>query len=241
MNSPIGFILGSGWGGIIEKVKDQKESDFKTVFGQSTTVIGHAGKIVTGSISDKNVIILSGRFHTYEGYTSDEATKTVRYLHDQRVKKIIITSASGGLNPEYKVGELVILNDIISLFCQSPLSGMQFQNLSKPFSPEMKDKALKAANHARIPSQNGVYVYMKGPHFESFADKKALRILGADVVGMSTVPEVIMANHLGMDVLGLSLVTNLAFVEHSHKEVLNAAKNQEKSLKKFFLELIKII
>lgn len=241
MNSAIGFILGSGWGKVIKDVKIDKELLYSKIFGQKTTVPGHSDKAIFGTISEKKVIILSGRFHTYEGYSSYETTKTVRYLHDQGVRKIIITSAVGGLNPKYKVGDLVILNDIITLFCQSPLTGAQFQNLSEPFSQDLSKSAEQAAAQINLPLQKGVYAYMKGPHYETFADKMALRFLGADVVGMSTVPEVIMANHLDMEVLGLSLVTNLAFVKHSHKEVLAAVKNQEEKLRKFFLELIKML
>lgn len=241
MNSKIGLILGSGWGGIFEKVKNKKEKSFESVFGKKTTVEGHAGKIISGSLFEKNIIVLSGRFHTYEGYTSGEAVKTVRYLHEQGVKKIIITSASGALNPKYQVGDLVLLNDIISLFCQSPLSGSQFPDLSQPFDNRLSILAQKAAVETEISLQKGVYVYMRGPHFETYADKMALRFLGADVVGMSTVPEVIMANHLGMETLGLSMVTNLAFVKHDHRKVLQAVIDQKAQLKKFFLELIKNI
>lgn len=239
MNSPIGLILGSGWGKIIENIKNKKEKSFENLFGHKTTVVGHAGKVISGSLFAKKVIILSGRFHTYEGYTPNQVTKTVRFLQKNGVKKVIITSAVGALNPKYKVGDLVVLNDIITLFCQSPLTGSQFQNLSLPFSPKLIEAAQKSAVDTDITLQKGVYVYMKGPHYETFADKMALRFLGADVVGMSTVPEVIMANHLGMEVLGLSMVTNLAFVKHDHKEVLLAVKSQEQNLKKFFLKLIK--
>ncbi|MBI4066902.1 purine-nucleoside phosphorylase [Candidatus Gottesmanbacteria bacterium] len=239
MNSPIGFILGSGWGGIIKNLQEKKETPYKNIFGHSTTVVGHSGKTITGKIFGRSVILLSGRFHTYEGYSSSDVTKTVRYLHEQGVKKIIITSAAGALNPKYKVGDLVILHDMITLFCQSPLSGNQFQNLSEAFGQDLINSAQQAAIQANLCFQKGVYVYLKGPHFETFADKMALRFLGADVVGMSTVPEVIMANHLGMQILGLSLVTNLAFVKHDHKEVLQAVKNQEQNLKRFFINLLK--
>jgi len=241
MGGPIGFILGSGWGNIIENVKNKQEKSFKTIFGQETTVKGHSGKLITGSLFAKNLIILSGRFHTYEGYSSLQVVKTIQYLHDQGIKQVIITSASGGLNPKYQVGDLVILNDLITLLCQSPLSGSQFQNLSQPFSQKFIESAQKAAVETDISFQKGVYVYMKGPHYETYSDKMALQFLGADVVGMSTVPEVIMANYLGMEILGLSLVTNLAFVKHDHREVLQAVKNQELNLQKFFLKLIKIL
>jgi len=239
MNSPVGLILGSGWGKIIEDVKNKKEKGFEEVFGKKTTVPGHSGKIITGTLQGKKLIILSGRFHTYEGYSASEVTKTVKFLHQESVKKVIITSAAGALNPKYKVGDLIILKDLITIFCQSPLTGPQFQNLSQPFSPKLIKLAQKSTTEIKLPLQKGVYVYMKGPHFETFADKIALRLLGADVVGMSTVPEVIMANHLGMQVLGLSLVTNLAFVKHDHKAVLAVVKNQEEKLRNFFLTLIK--
>ena len=241
MNSPIGFILGSGWGGIIEKIKIRKEEGFKSVFGHKTTVLGHAGKIIYGSLFEKNIILLSGRYHTYEGYTPNEATKTIRYLHEKGVRQIIITSASGGLNPKYQVGDLVLLTDVVTLFCQSPLTGPQFPDLSQPFNPELNVKAEKAAVETGFSLHKGIYVYLRGPHYETYSDKMALRFLGADVVGMSTVPEVIMASHLGMQILGLPMVTNLAFVKHNHRKVLQAVINQTEKLNSFFLNLIKIM
>ncbi len=238
MNSPIGLILGSGWGGIIKDLQDKKEISYEKIFGHSTTVSGHSGKVIEGNLFGKKLIILSGRFHTYEGYSSSEAVKTVRFLDDHKIKEIIITAACGALNPKYSVGDLVILSDIITLFCQGPLLGPKFQDLSQPFNQKLIKSAEKSASETDISFQKGVYVYMKGPHYETFADKMALRFLGADVVGMSTVPEVILANHLRMEVLGLSMVSNLAFVKHDHHEVLLEAKNQEANLKKFFLRLI---
>lgn len=241
MNPPVGLILGSGWGGITGELTDKKETSFEKIFKRTTTVPGHSGKIITGKLFQKNLLILSGRFHTYEGYSAAEVSETVKYLHKTGVKKIIITSASGALNPNYRVGDLVILHDLITLFCQSPLVGSKFQNLSQPFSPELSRLAVKSAIKIKIRYQRGIYAYMRGPHFETFADKKALRVLGADVVGMSTVPEAIMANYLNLQVLGLSLVTNLAFVKHDHKQVLAAVKKREQNLKDFFVNLVKMI
>lgn len=241
MKSQLGLILGSGWGKIASILTDRKELSFEKVFDKKTSVPGHEGKVITGRLQGKDIIILSGRFHTYEGYSTYEAARTIRYLHKKGVKKVIVTSASGGLNNDYRVGDLVILKDLITLFAKSPLTGANFQDMSKPFSDALMEKAQKAAKENKIRSQKGIYAYVRGPHFETFSDKKALKILGADVVGMSTVPEVIMANNLGMEVLGLSLVTNLAFVKHNHKEVLAAAKSQEENLYKFFQTLIKAI
>ncbi len=239
MNSPIGFILGSGWSKIADDLTGKKVTPFEQVFKRKTTVPGHKGEIIVGKLSGKTCIILSGRFHTYEGYSSYEATEAVRYLHKLGVKQLIITSAAGGLNPKYQVGDLVVINDIITLFCQSPLTGAHFQNMSSPFLPTLQQKALIAATVTKLNVQRGVYVYYHGPQFETFSDKMAFRFLGADVCGMSTVPETIMANHLGMEVLGLSLVTNLAFIKHDHKVVLEAVKNQEHKLRMFFRELLK--
>ncbi|KKP66148.1 MAG: Purine nucleoside phosphorylase [Candidatus Roizmanbacteria bacterium GW2011_GWA2_35_19] len=241
MLSTLGFILGSGWGKIISDVNDRKEASFEKIFNKKATVPGHSGKIIEGKIAGRPVIFSSGRFHTYEGYSTHEVTEIVRYLHSRGVKKIVITSAAGGLNENYKVGDLVILKDVISLFCSSPLTGPKFLDLSRPFSEDMVKKAQKIAKDQKINYQNGTYVYVRGPHYETFPDKKALKILGADVVGMSTVPEVIMANYLKMEVLGLSMVTNLAFVKHDHHEVLTNAKKQEEKLYKFFEFFIKSI
>jgi len=241
MNSPIGFILGSGWGKIITSVENKKVLSFEKIFGNKTTVPGHSGEVIIGTLNGRDVIILSGRFHTYEGYSTYDVAKTVRYLNDRGAKKIIITAACGGLNPKYKVGDLVILKDIITMFCKSPLTGPKFQDLSQPFSKELIKAAEITAKANKLRIQKGVYAYTRGPHFETFSDKKMLYKLGADVVGMSTVPEVIMANHLGMEVLGLSLVTNLAFVKHDHKEVLANAKKQEEKLGNFFYKLIKFL
>jgi len=241
MPEPVALILGTGWNGIVDTLSKPETKPFYSVFGKSAGVPGHEGTITRGKLHKKDCIILSGRFHTYEGYTSSEVVKTIEYLHSEGVKKVIITSASGGLNPKYNVGDVVILSDILTLFCQSPLVGAKFQDMSRPFSADLMGLAEKSATATDIGYQKGVYAYFRGPQFETYADKMALTHLGADVCGMSTVPEVIMANYLKMEVLGLSLVTNLAFVKHSHEEVLAAAKAKEGNLKKFVEELIKIM
>ena len=238
MPAPIGLILGTGWGKIIENLKASEIVPYKQIFGVTSSVPGHEGKVIKAKYKNKNLIILSGRFHTYEGYRSEETVRTIKYLYREGVKKVIITAACGALNPKYEVGDVVILNDIITLFCQSPLVGPKFQDMSAPFSSELRNIATNIAAESKTNFQKGVYCYFRGPHFETFADKMALRFLGADVVGMSVVPEVITARHLGMEVLGLALVTNLAFVKHSHLEVLAAAKKQEKNLYEFVKRMI---
>ena len=241
MSDRLGLILGTGWNGVLIELRNSSSQSFYEIFKKQAGVPGHEGKVTKGTLYGKKCIVLSGRFHTYEGYPSSEVVETIEYFHKQGIKKVIITSACGGLNPKYQVGNVVILSDLLTLFAQSPLVGAKFQDMSRPFSPELIANAEKAAAETSTPYQKGVYAYFRGPHFESFTDKMALRFLGADVVGMSTVPEVIMANYLRMEVLGLSLVTNLAFVKHSHEEVLAAAKASEKKLKVFVEKLIKNI
>ncbi len=241
MNSPIGLILGSGWGKISGKLKNSSITPYRKIFGRDTAVPGHKGEVIKGRLGKSELIILSGRFHIYEGYSPQEAVKTIDYLHSQKVKKVIITSACGALNPKYSVADLVIHSDMISIFCPSVLKGAKFQNLSAPYNAGLIAQAQKAAALSGLDFHKGVYVYQRGPNYETFADKMALRVLGADVVGMSTVPEVIKANYFGMEVLGLSLVTNLAFVKHNHKEVLLAGKKMEDKLKVFLQKLVELI
>ncbi|MFC1711095.1 purine-nucleoside phosphorylase [Patescibacteria group bacterium] len=218
-----GLILGSGWNKVIEVCEVEKEFDFKEVFGVKSGVAGHKGKIVIGSINSKKVLFMAGRFHTYEGYSSSEVVRPLEAFASLGIKNIIITSAAGGLNKNYKVGDLVVLNDLITLFLKSPLTGAKFQDLSTPFNLKLQRKAYEVSKKEKITLKKGVYAYVRGPHFETFADKKALKILGADMVGMSMCPEVIMANYLRLNILGLACITNLAFVKHSHFDVIKAA------------------
>lgn len=219
------MILGSGWNEVIKEVEVGQEWDYSSVFGSAAGVAGHAGKLILGKLEEKPVWIMAGRFHTYEGYSTEEVTRPIQAFAKLGVKNLIITSAAGGLNSSYLVGDIVILSDILALFCQSPLTGATFQDLSQPFDSALRENVIEICDSEGIPFQSqGVYAYVRGPHYESFADKKALQSLGADCVGMSTVPETIMANHLGLKVLGLSCITNLAFVKHSHQEVVAAAE-----------------
>ncbi len=239
--SSVGIILGSGWGKISHHFKAKKIQDFSTVFGHTPTALGHEGKILSGTLHGKRVILLSGRFHLYEGYSPEEAAKTVTYLHEQGISKLILTSAAGALNPKFKVGDLVIHSDVLTLFCPSPLVGSHFQDMSEPYAKHMVEQTEICAHKTGLDYQKGVYAFVRGPHYESFADKLALRQLGADIVGSSTVPELIMAKHLQMDVLGLSITTNLAFVKHSHQEVLKAAEHKEDILFLLLDRLIKVL
>lgn len=233
------LILGSGWNRVVEKMKVERQWDFEDVFGVSSGVKGHKGELILGKIGNKLIWIMAGRLHRYEGYESEKVTRPIQAFSNLGVKNLILTSAAGGLNTAYKVSDIVVLSDLITIFCESPLKGDKFQDLSSPFDKSLRKKANLVCKKEKISSQSkGVYIYLHGPHYETFSDKKALRILGADCVGMSMVPEAIMANYLRLNVLGLSCITNLAFVEHSHKEVLTESKKKNKDMSKLLLGVL---
>lgn len=224
-------MLGSGWNKILDFVEVSNRVSYKRIFGVETSVPGHEGELVVGEIEGKAIAFMSGRFHLYEGYSAHEATFPIRVFSELGVKRLIVTSASGGINPDYMVGDIVILSDLITMFIPTnPLVGPKFQDMSQVFDPEMRDAAISASKANSISYKEGVYMYLPGPHYETPSDKRAVSILGADCVGMSTVPEVLQAKNLGMKVLGLSFVTNLAFVKHSHEEVVKAANEGSKNM-----------
>ncbi len=233
-------ILGSGWDAVLKGVYIQYEVEYDELFGIKTTVPGHSGKLIIGTLNKKKVAFMSGRFHMYEGFSGYEATFPIRVFAKMGIQNLIVTAACGGLNPSYKVGDIVILNDVITLLLSldSPLIGPEFIDTSCVFDTSMRNKAVTICKNNGFPYQTGSYVYYHGPNFETPSDKRALRILGADVCGMSTVPETLVARSLGIDVLGLSFVTNLAFVKHDHKEVLQEAEKGSNRMKKLITEVL---
>lgn len=217
-------MLGSGWNKALDTVTVVHRLPYSEIFGSSAGVPGHTGELVIGTYNKQSVAFMSGRFHLYEGYSALEATAPIRAFAALGSKKLIVTSASGALNPKYQVGDFIILSDLLTLFLKdNPLKGPLFQDMSAVFDGAWRKRAIAACTELDLPFHEGVYAYMPGPHYETFADKMALRMLGADCVGMSTVPEVLQAKNCGMEVLGLSLVTNLAFVTHRHEDVVAAA------------------
>ncbi len=219
------IVLGSGWNKVLNRTSVLKSINYKQLFGVSATVPGHEGKLIIAKLKNKKVAFMSGRFHTYEGYSAYEATIPIRVFAAAGVKNLILTAACGALHEKFRVGDFVILSDLITLFLalDNPLIGPQFIDMSEVFDKNLRKIATAAAIKNNLPQQSGTYVYYHGPNFETPADKMALRFLGADVVGMSTVPETIVARALGLKVLGLAFVTNLAFVKHDHQEVLRQA------------------
>lgn len=233
-------VLGSGWNHILENVNEELRIDYKALFGVGASVPGHTGELIIGELNKKRVAFMSGRFHMYEGYSAFEATAPIRLFAQAGVKNIVLTAACGALNDKYRVGDVVILNDMVTLFLalDNPLIGPRFIDVSCVFDRGLRNWARKIAEKEDISFKEGVYAYYHGPNYETPADKRALKILGADVCGMSTVPETLVARSLDMKVLGLAFVTNLAFVKHDHKEVL---KEAEKGGKKMVMLLSRLV
>lgn len=245
-----GVILGSGLGSFTDDI----EVSFTLPYNEIpnfpvSTVEGHKGALVFGTIGTKNVVAMQGRFHFYEGYDMKEVTFPVRVMKYLGVEKLIVSNASGGVNPNYKVGSIVILKDHINMMPEHPLRGKnderfgpRFVNMSEPFSKKMMLKAKEIAKDLNIAVQDGIYLGLQGPTFETLAEYKMVKILGADCVGMSTVPEVIVARHMDLETFGISVITDMGNEESiesiTHAEVLEAARNAEPRVRNLIKELI---
>lgn len=231
----IGIILGSGLGGLVDLVKTDAAIPYDQIphFPQST-VEGHAGKLIFGQLGDKPVVMMAGRFHYYEGYSMDEVTFPVRVMHALGCNTLVVSNAAGGMNPNYRVGDIVLIRDHINLHPEHPLRGKnderlgpRFPDMSEPYSLHMIELAKAIASEQSLEVKSGVYVGLQGPTFETRAEYEWLHRIGGDLVGMSTVPEVIVAIHAGMKVLGASIITDIGIREElnkiTHEEVLAAA------------------
>lgn len=245
-----GVILGSGLGSFTNDIKVEFTLPYNEIPNfPVSTVEGHKGALVFGTIGDKKVVAMQGRFHFYEGYDMKEVTFPVRVMKYIGVKKLIVSNASGGVNPNYKVGSIVILKDHINMMPEHPLRGKnderfgpRFVNMSEPFSKKMMAKAKEIAKDLNIQVQDGIYLGLQGPTFETLAEYKMVKILGADCVGMSTVPEVIVARHMDLETFGISVITDMGNEESietiTHAEVLEAARNAEPHVRNLIKELI---
>ncbi len=214
----IGLILGSGLGVLGDDIPDSDAIDYGDIPGfPVSTVEGHAGRLVFGSLGGKQVVIMQGRFHYYEGYTMDEVVFPVRVMKLLGVETLVVTNAAGASNTTFSPGDLMIITDHIKLFTDSPLRGHnieelgpRFNDMSTAYTPELRRLAKEVADRIGTKVREGVYAHMAGPSFETPAEIRMLRTLGADAVGMSTVPEVITAVHASMKVLGISAISNMA-------------------------------
>lgn len=214
----IGLILGSAMGGIANQIEDKITIEYKEIPNfLVSTVDDHAGLLIAGKLGGKRVICMSGRFHYYEGYDFEKLAIPVRVLKLLGVKKLIVTNAAGAINEDFSQGDLVLIKDHIKLSGASPLRGTnirefgpRFVDVSDMYTKSLRDKAKEIGKDININLKEGVYFYATGPQFETPAEIRAMKILGGDLVGMSTVNEAITAAHCGMDLLGISLVTNMA-------------------------------
>ncbi|MBN1248882.1 MAG: purine-nucleoside phosphorylase [Anaerolineae bacterium] len=236
----VGLILGSGLSALAESVKDAVVVPFGDIpHFPVSTVEGHRGQLVLGNLEGKSVVVMQGRAHYYEGYSMGQIGLPIRVMALLGVTTLVVTNAAGGLNMTYQPGEVMIIRDHINLIGMAGLSplrgpnlsefGPRFPGMNEAYDPELRALAREIALEARIAVQQGVYICLAGPNFESPADVRFLRVTGADAVGMSTVPEVITARHSGLRVLGLSGITNTLVGEEgapppNHEEVLEAGK-----------------
>ena len=235
LNPQIAIVLGSGLGGITSKIDVVEGIPYKEISNfPVSTVHGHKGTMIFGKLNGVEVLVFNGRFHYYEGYPMDVVTYPQRILPGLGVKTVILSNAAGGMNPTFKVGDIMLIRDHINLFGNNPLIGPnddelgpRFPNMSEVYSHRLLKLAHQTGEKLNIHLQEGVYLGVTGPCFETPSEYKMFHIMGADAVGMSTVPEAIMARYLGLDVFALSVITDLGVVgkvmEASHEEVLEAA------------------
>lgn len=245
-----GVILGSGLGSFTDEMKVEFTLPYNEIPNfPVSTVQGHKGALVFGTIGGKKVVAMQGRFHFYEGYSMTEVTFPVRVMKFLGVEKLVVSNASGGVNPSYKVGSIVMITDHINMTPEHPLRGKnderfgpRFVNMSEPYSRKMIAKVTELAKGLNIAVHEGIYLGLQGPTFETLAEYKMVKILGADCVGMSTVPEVIVARHMDLETFGISVITDMGNEESigtiSHDEVLEAAKEAEPKVRSLIKELI---
>ena len=246
----VGIVLGSGLGNLSREIAVEQEIAYTDIpHFPVSTVEGHQGKLIFGTLGGQPVAILSGRFHYYEGYSPDQVVFPIRVLKFLGVETLLLSNAAGGMNAAFRVGDLMIIRDHISLFTVNPLLGKnesglgpRFPDMSEPYSKELIRKARAIAVRLEIPVHEGVYAGVTGPTFETRAEYKLLHIAGGDAVGMSTVQEVIAARHIGLSVFAMSVITDLGIREEenkiTHEEVLQAAAEAEPKLTALFRELV---
>jgi purine-nucleoside phosphorylase len=244
------LILGSGLGFLADAVLNATAIPYADIPGfPVSTAPGHAGRLVLGELAGKRVAVMQGRFHYYEGYSFAQSVYGVRTLRLLGAKTLLVTNAAGGAGDGFKTGDIMLITDHIKLFDESPLRGenipelgTRFPDMSYAYTPPLCRIAQDAAQSLDIPLRQGVYMFFPGPQYETPAEIRAAKILGADAVGMSTVPEVIAASHAGMDVLGFSLICNMAAGLQTHKlseqEVLDTAEMSKEKFSKLVLKCL---
>lgn len=243
------IILGTGLGSLVNEITDKYEIGYETIPNfPVSTVEGHSGKLIFGKLGNKDIMAMQGRFHFYEGYAMTEVTFPVRVMRELGIQTLFVSNAAGGMNPDFEIGDLMIITDHINHFPEHPLRGKnipygpRFPDMSEAYNKELIRKADEIAAKKGIKVQHGIYIGTQGPTYETPAEYKMFRILGADAVGMSTVPEVIVANHCGIKVFGMSVITDLGvegkIVEVTHEDVQKAADQAQPLMTTIMRELI---
>jgi purine-nucleoside phosphorylase len=250
-NYPVGIILGTGLGGLVKEIKIADEINYSDLpHFPLSTVESHEGKLIFGKINGKNVVAMQGRFHYYEGYTMQQITYPVRVMKFLGVETLLVSNACGGMNPQYRRGDIMIMTDHINLLGDNPLIGKneeqlgpRFPDMSEPYNNGLISLAESIAVENKIKVQKGVYIAVPGPNLETRAEYRFLRATGADVVGMSTIPENIVANHMGIKVLGISIITDECFPDSlkpvNVEEIIAAAMKAEPKMTLIMKEVIK--
>lgn len=248
---PVGIILGTGLGGLVKEIKIEHQFNYKDLpHFPLSTVESHSGKLIFGKIGKKSVVAMQGRFHYYEGYSMQQITYPVRVMKFLGVKTLLVSNACGGMNPQYRRGDIMLMSDHINLLGDNPLIGKnedelgpRFPDMSEPYNLELIKSAEEVALENKIKIQKGVYVAVPGPNLETKAEYRFLRNTGADVVGMSSVPENIVANHMRIKVLGISIITDECFPDSlkpvNVEEIIAAAMKAEPKMTLIMKEVIK--
>lgn len=247
----VGIILGTGLGQLIQNMEIELEIHYDSIpFFPVSTVESHKGKLILGKLSGKSIVAMQGRFHYYEGYSMKEVTFPVRVMKKLGIEHLIVSNAAGGLNPEYGIGELMIINDHIDLFPENPLRGKnleefggRFPDMSEPYDLSLVQKGLEIAAAIGLKVHQGVYAAVQGPNLETKAEYKYLRTIGGDAIGMSTIPEVIVARHMELPVFAMSAITDLCSPGKVRKislvEVLAGAAKAEPGMSLIIREIVK--
>ena len=244
------IVLGTGLGQLASDISDTYEFPYQDIPNfPVSTVEGHSGKLIFGKLGGVDIMAMQGRFHFYEGYSMKEVTFPVRVMYELGIKTLFVSNAAGGMNSNYQIGDLMIITDHINFFPEHPLrgknfpTGPRFPDMHETYDHQLIKQADEIAQEKGIKVQHGVYVGVQGPTFETPAEYKMYRILGGDAVGMSTVPEVIVAHHCGIKTFGISVITDLGGfddpVEVSHEEVQEAANKAQPLMTEIMREMIK--
>ena len=248
-NPETAVILGSGLGKLVDELTETYEIDYKDIPNfPVSTVEGHSGRLIFGRLGGKDIMAMQGRFHSYEGYSMKEVPFPVRVMHESGIKTLFVSNAAGGTNPNFEIGDLMIITDHINFFPEHPLRGKnisygpRFPDMSEAYDRTLIARAKKIASQKGITLREGIYIGTQGPTYETPAEYRMFARWGADAVGMSTVPEVIVANHCGMKVFGISVITDLGvegkIVEVSHEDVQRAADAAQPRMTAIMREMI---